>query len=208
MSIIVGASAAALCVLIGVVVGTISGFLGGAIDQFLMRWTEAFQVVPQFFLAAVLAALWGPRMVTLIIVIGLLGWPVVAKLVRTELMILRSRQYVSAARVQGRSALSIAAFEMLPNATGPIIVAGTILVGDAILLEAGLSYLGLGDPSQVSLGLMLFQSQSILQVAWWATVFPGAALTLIVISLNIVGDALNERLDPRIQRNTQRVGGV
>jgi peptide/nickel transport system permease protein len=197
ISLIVGVAAAAVATVIGVAVGALSGFFGRWIDDLLMRMTEVFIIIPRFFLAIMLVAFFGANIVNIILAIALLSWPEIARIVRAEYLSLRSRQYVDAARVAGAGTATLMFVEILPNAIGPVIVAATLQVGQAILLEAGLTYLGLGDPSRVSLGVMLHQAQQIMRTAWWATAFPGLMVFLAVLCLNLVGDGLNDVLNPR-----------
>lgn len=197
VSLFVGLSSAAISTGLGVLVGSLAGYFGGLVDDALMRITEVFQVVPRFFLAILLVALFGANVVNLILAIGLLSWPEMARVVRAEFFSLRSRQFVQAARVIGAGTAALIFGEILPNALGPVVVNGTLQVGQAMLLEAGLSYLGLGDPSQISLGLMLYQAQQIMRSAWWATGFPGLMIFLAVLSINLAGDGLNDLLDPK-----------
>jgi peptide/nickel transport system permease protein len=196
-SLMVGLTAAGLATALAILVGAVAGYAGGATDALLMRLTEVFQVVPRFFLAILMVAFFGARVSNVILAIGLLSWPENARVVRAEFLSLKTRQYVAAATVAGASRLSIIFREILPNALGPIIVTATLQVGQAILLEAGLSYLGLGDPNQVSLGLMLYQAQEIMRDAWWATAIPGALLFLGVFAINVTGDGLNDAFNPR-----------
>jgi peptide/nickel transport system permease protein len=196
-SLLIGLAAAAIATGSAVLVGAVAGYFGGWIDDALMRATEIFQVVPRFFLAILLVAFFGANVVNIILAIGVLSWPEVARVVRAEFLSLKTRQYVSAARVAGASTLALIFVEILPNAMGPVVVNATLQVGQAMLLEAGLSYLGLGDPRAISLGLMLYQAQEIMRSAWWATAFPGLFIFLAVISANLVGDGLNDILNPR-----------
>jgi len=196
-SLLVGLIAAVIATTIAVLVGAISGFHGGVVDDLLMRATEVFQVIPRFFLAILLVAFFGASVVNIILAIGVLSWPEVARIVRAEFLSLKSRQFVSAARVAGAGTTEVIFTEILPNAMGPVVVNATLQVGQAMLLEAGLSYLGLGDPSQISLGLMLYQSQEIMRSAWWATAFPGLFIFLAVLSANLAGDGLNDIFNPR-----------
>jgi len=197
VSLLVGLGAAAVSTSLGVLVGGLAGFFGRHVDDVLMRITEVFQVVPRFFLAVLLVAFFGASIFNIILAIAVLSWPEVARIVRAEFLSLRGRQFVDAARVAGASAATLIFIEILPNALGPVVVNATLQVGQAMLLEAGLSYLGLGDPTQVSLGLMLHQAQQIMRSAWWATAFPGLVIFLAVLSLNLMGDGLNDVLNPR-----------
>jgi peptide/nickel transport system permease protein len=197
VSLMVGFGAAGIATAVGIVVGGTAGFSGGLVDDALMRITEVFQVIPRFFLAVVLVAFFGASIWNIIASIAVLSWPDIARLVRAEFLTLRARQFVDAARVAGAPAGVLIFVEILPNALAPVVVNGTLMVGQAMLLEAGLSYLGLGDPAQVSLGLILQEAQQIMRSAWWTTAFPGIAIFLAVLSLNVVGDGLNDVLNPR-----------
>jgi peptide/nickel transport system permease protein len=198
-SLIVGFSAAAASTLLGVLIGTLSGFFGGVVDNLLMRVTEFFQVIPRFFLALLAVALFGASILNIIIAIGVLSWPVTARLVRSEFLSQRKRYFVDAARMQGASSWNLIFVEILPNVSGVIIVNSTLMVAQAMLLEAGLSYIGVGDPTAISWGTMLYQAQMSLMSAWWMAVFPGLGIFLSVISLNLVGDGLNDVFNPRSQ---------
>lgn len=196
-SLMVGITAAAVSTILGVVVGALSGFLGGWVDDALMRMTEVFQIIPRFFLAMMLVSFFGPSIFNIVIAIALLSWPELARVVRSEFLSLRSRQYVDAARVAGVPNSQLVFVQILPNALGPAIVNATLLIGQAILLEAGLSYLGLGDRNQISLGVLLFDAQYIMRSAWWATTFPGLMIFFVVLATNLVGDGLNDVMNPR-----------
>ena len=197
VSLIVGFATAAMATVLGVLVGALAGFAGGRIDDMLMRLTEVFLVIPRFFLAILLVAFFGANLFNLVLAIAILSWPEIARLTRAEFLTLRARQFVDAARVAGASNAELVFGEILPNALGPLIVSATLLIGQAMLLEAGLAYLGLGDPGRVSLGLMLNQAQSIMRSAWWATAAPGVAIFVAVIAVNLIGDGLNDLFNPR-----------
>ena len=196
-SLLIGVTAAALSTGAAILVGSLSGYFGGWIDDGLMRVTEIFQVIPRFFLAILLVAFFGASVLNIVIAIGILSWPEVARVVRAEFLALKGRQFVSAAQVGGAGTATLIFVEILPNAMGPVIVNATLQVGQAMLLEAGLSYLGLGDPRQIGLGLMLYQAQEIMRTAWWATAFPGLFIFLAVLSVNLLGDGLNDVFNPR-----------
>jgi peptide/nickel transport system permease protein len=196
-SLIVGLCAMATSTVIGVAVGSMAGYFGGLIDDVLMRVTEMFQVLPQFFLAIVIVALFGSSIWNVVLVIGILAWPTTARLVRAEFLSLRSREFVDAARSLGMKDRDIIVREILPNAMPPIIVNGAMLVSSAILLETSLSFLGLGDPNTMSWGTMLHNAQAYFHRAWWMAAFPGMALFLTALALNLLGDALNEALNPK-----------
>ena len=197
VSLLVGVVAASIATCVGILVGSLSGFFGGILDHTLMRITEIFQVIPEFFLAVVLVALFGASVFNIIIAIAVLSWPIIARLTRSEFLSLRSRHYVDAARLSGASNARLIFGEILPNASGPIIVSATLLIGRAILIESGLSFLGLGDLSTVSLGVMLYQSRPYVEFAWWIAIFPGMLIFLAVLSTNLIGDGLNDVMKPR-----------
>jgi peptide/nickel transport system permease protein len=198
-SLLVGCLAVLTSMLIGVTTGAAAGFYGGRIDDSLMRVTEIFQVLPRFFLAILMVAFFGPRLGNVIAVIGLLTWPETARLVRAEFLVLIRREFVEAARALGRGDMGLIARDMLPNALPPLIVSASLQVSGAILLEAGLSFLGLGDPNFVSWGFMLHQSQEFFHQAWWMAAFPGGALFATALGLNLVGKGLNDALNPRLR---------
>jgi peptide/nickel transport system permease protein len=198
-SLLVGFSAAAASTVLGVLIGTFAGFFGRRTDNLLMRVTELFQVIPRFFLALLAVALFGASTLNVIVAIGILSWPVTARLVRSEFLSQRKRYFVDAARMQGASSWNLIFIEILPNVSGVIVVNSTLMVAQAMLLEAGLSYIGVGDPTAVSWGVMLNQAQMSLTNAWWMAVFPGLGIFLSVLSLNLVGDGLNDVLNPRSQ---------
>jgi peptide/nickel transport system permease protein len=201
VSLAVGIFAASSAVLIGTLVGAVSGYAGGWIDATLMRLAEFFQIVPRFVLALIVVALFGGGLFKLILVIGLLAWPQTARLVRAGFLSLREAPFVDAARVGGMGPASIVVYEILPNVLAPILVTGSLDVASAILLEAGLGFFGLGDPNLVSWGSMLNQAQQYLRQAWWMSLFPGLAISVAVLGFNVVGDGLNDALNPRL-RNT------
>jgi peptide/nickel transport system permease protein len=199
VSLLVGFMAAATSTFIGTLIGAFSGYHGGRIDSMLMRITEVFQVVPRFFMALILVALFGASVWNVIFVIGILSWPVTARLVRAEYLSLKEREFIEAATALGMGHLRIVFSEILPNALPPIIVNSSLQVGSGILVEAGLSFLGLGDPSMISWGYMLNNAQRFLRQAWWMASFPGMAIFLTVLGLNLVGDGLNDALNPKLK---------
>jgi peptide/nickel transport system permease protein len=202
VSLFVGVAAATTSAAIGILIGAFAGYYGGRLGDVLMRVTEFFLVVPTFLLALVLVAVSRPSIWKIIVTIGALGWPSTARLVRAEFLSLREREFVMAARAIGAGSERIVFRQILPNATPPIIVNTSLGVAAAILVEAGLSFLGLGDPNMFSWGLMLRNSREFLQMAWWMPTFPGLAIFLTVLSLNLVGDGLNDALNPRLRQRT------
>jgi peptide/nickel transport system permease protein len=201
-SLMVGITAAALMMTIGIIFGALAGYHGGLIDEALMRLTEFFQVIPAFILAMVVVALFQPSLWTIIFAISISTWTGTARILRAEFMSLRERDFVTAARAAGSQSTRIITLEILPNALPPMIVNASLGVGVAILFEAGLSFLGLGDPNVMSWGYMIGSSRVYIRQAWWTVTFPGIAIFLTVMSLSLVGDWLNDFLNPkaRLQR--------
>lgn len=204
VSLIIGFLAAFTSTTIGIIIGATSGYYGGKIDFFFMKITELFQIVPRFFLAIVIIALFGSGIGKIIFVIGILSWPITARLVRSEFLSLREREFVDALRLLTAGDMRIIFSEILPNVAAPIIVNTSLQVARAILIEAGLSFLGLGDLSLVSWGTMLNEAQIVLRRAWWMAVFPGLGLLLLMMGLNLLGDGLNDALNPKLKENIQR----
>lgn len=198
VSLIVGFGAAFLSSLAGIVVGAVSGYAGGWIDAFLMRISDIFLTIPLIVLGLVLAAFLGTSIANVVFIIAALSWPNTARLVRSEFLTLRNREFVQAARATGSSTLWIVFREILPNATPPVIVNGSLEVGRAIVLEAGLSFLGMGDPSAGSWGVLLQEAQRFLRQGWWLSFFPGLGIALAALSANLIGEGLNDALNPRL----------
>lgn len=196
VSLTVGVLAAVTSTLIGILIGSISGYFGGWIDGLLMRLTEMVMIIPLFVLGLLLVTLFGPQISNLIIVISILSWPQSARLVRAEFYSFKNRDFVEAAQSLGAGHLDIIFSEILPNALAPVIVVGTLQVATVILIEAGLSFLGLGDPNHISWGLMLNWAQPFIRNAPWLAIFPGIALALVTLGFNWVGDALNDAGNP------------
>ena len=193
----VGASAAAICVVVGVTIGAVAGFYGGLLDEGLMRITEFFQVLPALLFAMALVSLFGPNLVTIAVAIGLVSWPPVARLTRAEFLRIKELDYVRASRAIGAPDRRLIWRVILPNALPPLIVAATLTVGAAILFEAGLSFLGLGDPNAMSWGLMIGANRDFVLDAWWTVTLPGLAIFVTVLGVSLVGDGLTDALDPK-----------
>ena len=196
-SLLVGVAAASIGLAIGMVVGALAGFFGGRIDALLMRLVELFQTTPTFLLVVVIVAIREPSLATIALAIGLASWPTVARLMRAQFRSLREADFVMAARSLGYSSTRIIVQEILPNALPPVIVAASVMIANAILTEAGLSFLNMRDANVVSWGGMIGDGRDLLRTAWFLTALPGAAIALAVLSLNLVGDGLNEILNPR-----------
>ena len=200
VSLTIGVASTLAAVLIGVLVGAMAGYWGGAVDDSLMRLTELFQTIPGFILAILLVATLGPSLVNVVFAIGAVSWPPLARLTRAEFLRLRGREFVQAASCQGQTALAVVLRHILPNAVSPIIVTGSLTIASAILIESALSFMGLGDPNLMSWGFMVGASRTVIRQAWWMSVFPGVAILLTVLAINLLGEGLNDTLNPRIAR--------
>lgn len=201
VSLLIGFSSTLAALLIGVTLGAVAGFMGGYVDKAIVRITEVFQTIPAFVLAILLVSILTPSISTIILAIGLVSWPPLARLTRAQVRSVSRREFVHAARCQGQSAFSILLRHVLPNAISPIIVTGSLTVAAAILIEAALSFMGLGDPNYMSWGYMVGAGRTVIRQAWWMSVFPGLAILITVIAINLVGEALNDALNPRISRS-------
>jgi peptide/nickel transport system permease protein len=197
ISLTVGVLSALIAVVVGVVVGALAGYFGGWLDTLLMRIAEFFQTLPRFVVALIVIALFGTSVLKMIVVIAALSWPQLARVVRASVAALAQSQFVDAARVAGMGHGAIIVREILPNVAAPIVVLGSLDIAMAILIEASLSFFGLGDPNHVSWGAMLNDAQQYLRSAWWMSAFAGLAIALTVLSFNVLGDALNDALNPR-----------
>jgi peptide/nickel transport system permease protein len=197
ISLMVGLFSALIAVSVGTLIGTISGYFGGRTDEVLMRLTEIFQIVPRFLLAIVVVALLGGGQLKIILIIGLLSWPGTARIIRSQLLVLRGEEFVLAATMSGASPARIITRHILPNVIPFMIVSGSLQTAAGVLVESYLSFLGLGDPSHPSWGLLLQQAQLYLQQAWWMSAFPGLSLSITILGLNLTGDGLASRLGAR-----------
>ena len=196
-SVVVGFAAATLSVAIALLVGGLAGIYGGALDQLLMRGTEFVQAVPRFFLIVLIVSLFGSVHAVIILVIALTTWPATARVFRSQVLTISGRDFVMAARASGGSNTFILVRHVLPHAGAVIAAEAAYTVGGAILAEAGLSFLGLGDPAVISWGALLGGAQHFVREAWWMSVFPGMAITLTVLACNLVADALVTRRSGR-----------
>jgi peptide/nickel transport system permease protein len=198
ISMSLGLMASLIAVVVGVLVGSAAGYFGSRVDNLLMRFTDLMLCFPQLFLMMLFSALFGKTLFSIAVVIGGLSWMSVARLVRASFLSIKEEDFVLAAHSIGTTAPAIILRHILPNAMGPVIVAGTIGVAQAIIMESALSYLGLGVQLPVaSWGSMLRLAQDQLLTAWWLATFPGMMIVLSVLSLNFMGDGLRDALDPR-----------
>lgn len=198
-TLLVGVVAALLSVAIGISVGALAGYYGGRIDAALMRLTEFFQVLPALLFAMVIVSLFSPTLLTITLAIGVVSWTGTARLARAEFLRVRGLEFVRAERAIGARDARIIWKVILPNAFPPLVVSGTLAVGASILFEAGLSFLGLGDPNQMSWGLMIGSSRQYVLTSWWAVAFPGAAIFITVLAVSLIGDGLNDALNPKLR---------
>lgn len=199
-SLMVGIISTILISIIGVSVGSIAGYKGGILDNVLMRITDMVISIPTTILLISIVAVLRTRSLGLImVVIGLVNWPTMARIARSEFLSIKERPYVEAARSIGASDIRIILRYILPNATGPIIVTATINMAYAILWEAALSFLGLGDPTAISWGTMLMRGYMTLRFSWWEATFPGLAIFITVLGINFLGDGLRDAFDVRMQ---------
>ena len=198
-TLLVGAVAALLSVSIGITLGAMAGYYGGRVDAVLMRVTEFFQVLPALLFAMVVVTLFSPTLLTITLAIGVVSWTGTARLTRAEFLKYRNLEFVRAERAIGASHARIIWQVILPNALPPLIVSATLAIGAAILFEAGLAFLGLGDPNQMSWGLMIGSSRQYVLTCWWAVAFPGAAIFVTVLAVSLIGDGLNDALNPKLR---------
>ncbi|XNT55440.1 ABC transporter permease [Bordetella pertussis] len=205
VSLMVGLLSAGVALLFGIAIGAIAGYCGGRIDDALMRFTEFFQTIPQLAMAVVLVAVVGPSVYSIMGAIALVSWPPAARLVRSEFMTLKQREFVQAAIVIGQTPGRIVCTQILPNAMSPIIVSASFMVATAILTESSLSFLGLGDRNLMSWGFMIGAARTMIREAWWMSVWPGVAILLTVLAINLIGEGLNDALNPQL-RASARIG--
>lgn len=197
ISLLIGVIATLISISIGVLIGALAGYFGGWVDDVLMRITEAFQTIPNFVLLLTLVAIMGSKIEWITLAIGIVSWTAPARMVRAEFMSLRGREFVDAARNLGVSNSAIIFREILPNAMPPVVVYASVIMALAILLESALAFLGLGDPNYASWGNMIGQGRAVLRTAWYCAAIPGIAIILTVLSFSLLGEGLNDALNPR-----------
>jgi len=200
VSLLIGSVATLVAVVIGVGIGTLTGYYSGWVDRWLMRVTELFQTIPPFLFALAVVAVLQPSIKTIVAAIGITSWPSLARLVRAEVLRLRNSEMVHAAVGIGATDARIILLHILPNAIAPVIVSASIMVATAILTESSLAFLGLGDPNVVSWGTMVGAGREVLRTDWYVATIPGIAIIFVVLGLNLLGDGLNDALDPKQNR--------
>lgn len=199
-SLLIGLVATAVAVALGTLFGGLAGFYGGLVDDVVMRVTEFFQTIPAFLFAIVLVAVLGSSLSSTVIAIAVVSWPAVARLVRGEFLATRHRDFVQACVGLGMPDARIIVRHILPNCLAPIIVLGSLMVATAILIESGLSFLGLSDPNVMSWGFQVGAGRGVLRLAWWLCAIPGVAILLTVLAINLVGEGLNDAINPRLRQ--------
>jgi peptide/nickel transport system permease protein len=198
-TLLIGLVATAIAVLVGVSIGGLAGYYGGRTDAWLMRLTEIFQTIPFFLFAILLLAVLTPSITNVIIAIAVVSWPPMARLVRGEFIAMRDREFVLACISMGMSNTRIILRHILPNTLSSIIVTASLMVATAILIESSLSFLGLSDPNVMSWGFIIGAGRTAIRSAWWVCAIPGIAILLTVMSINLVGEGLNDALNPRLR---------
>lgn len=198
-SLLIGLVATLVSVFIGIFFGAFAGYFGGRVDDLLMRITEIFQTIPSFIFAILLVAIMKPSIISIVIAIAVVSWPGVARLVRGEFLSIKNREFVQACHTLGMGDIRIMLREILPNCLSPIIVIGSLMIATAILIESGLAFLGLGDPNIMSWGFQIGAGRTMLRSAWWVCTFPGIAILVTVLAINLIGEGLNDALNPRLK---------
>lgn len=199
VSIVIGVAAAAVSIVIGVTVGALAGFYKGWVEELLMRITEFFQVLPTLLFSMVIVALFGASLPMITFAIGVVSWTAVARITRSEFLRIRELEYVMASRASGATNAKLMFRVILPNALPPIIVQAALMVGSAILFEAGLSFLGLTDPNVVSWGQVIGSNRQYILDASYTVTIPGLAIFVTVLCISLVGDGLNDALNPKLR---------
>lgn len=200
VSLLVGIVAALISGIIGVVFGAVAGYLGGKADKIMNEIINIFMMLPSFFLVLIIVALFGSSMLNVMLVIGLTSWPSNARLMRAQAMSLRERTFVKSAWAIGESHINIIFRYIIPNGVFPVIANITMNIGGAILTEASLSFLGLGDPNVVSWGQMINQGRGYILTGWWVATFSGLAILLVVLVFYLIGDGISDQINPKKRR--------
>ncbi|MGH7466543.1 MAG: oligopeptide ABC transporter permease [Longimicrobiales bacterium] len=201
ISLAIGFVATAISVTLGTLLGAVAGYLGGKVDAAVMRFTDMVLAFPRLVLLIMIVALFSPSVAVIIAVLGLTQWPNTTRIVRGDVLSLREREFIQAARALGMGRSRIILWHLIPNVLAPVIVTATLGIGNTIVLEAGLSFLGLGiQPPTPSWGNMVSDGRDVLISAWWLATFPGLTIVLTVLAFNLVGDGLRDALDPRLRQ--------
>ncbi len=202
VSLLIGLVAATISLLVGVVIGSVAGYFGGWADILLSRLTDMFLIIPAFFLIIIVVATLGSGITYVMIVIGLTSWPTSARLMRAQALTLRERTFIQALKALGETSPRILMRHIIPNGIQPLIANATLDIASAILIEAGLSFIGLGDPNKATWGRMIFDGRTTILTAWWTSVLPGIAIIITVLGFYLVGDGISYVLSPRSRKVT------
>jgi peptide/nickel transport system permease protein len=198
-TLLIGLFASAMATLIGVSVGATAGYFGGWIDEIAMRLSELFQTIPNLIFVLTIVVILGSTLENIVIAIGVVSWTPIARLTRAEFLALRDREFVQACRAMGMGDAAIIAREILPNALPPVIVLSSLVVAGAILFESAVSFLGLGDPNVASWGRLIGDGRQLIRSSWYISAIPGVAIMVTVLCLNLIGDGLNDALNPKLR---------
>jgi len=204
-SLLVGVIAAGISAIIGILVGTFSGYYGGIIDEGLSKVIDAFLMVPVFFLILIIVAIFGSNLFYIMLVIGLTTWPPNARIMRGQVLSLKERSFVKIAKSTEGSDMQVIFLHIIPNGVYPVIANSALQMGGAILTEAALSFLGLGDPNVISWGAMINDGTMYMTYAWWTVVFPGIFITLAVITFSFIGDGLQYVMNPKLSKGVAEI---
>jgi peptide/nickel transport system permease protein len=198
-TLLIGLFASLVATLIGVSVGAVAGYFGGWIDEIVMRLSELFQTIPNLIFVLTIVVILGSTLTNIVIAIGIVSWTPIARMTRAEFLSLRDREFVQACRSMGMGDLRIIASEILPNALPPVIVLSSLIVAGAILFESAISFLGLGDPNLASWGRLVGDGRQLIRSSWYVCAIPGVAIMVTVLCLNLIGDGLNDALNPKLR---------
>jgi peptide/nickel transport system permease protein len=198
-TLLIGLFASAVATLIGVTVGAIAGYFGGWVDEIAMRAAELFQTIPNLIFVLTIVVILGSTLSNIVIAIGIVSWTSIARMTRAEFLSLRDREFVQACRAMGMGNARIMLGEILPNALPPVIVLSSLVIAGAVLFESAVSFLGLGDPNISSWGRLIGDGRTLIRTSWYICAVPGLAIMLTVLALNLIGDGLNDALNPKLR---------
>ncbi|MGX1307239.1 peptide/nickel transport system permease protein [Amorphus suaedae] len=198
-TLMIGILASLTATVIGVVVGAFAAYFGGWVDEVLTRLTELFQTIPNILFIMTIVAILGQTIGNITVAIGIVMWPPIARLTRGEFLALRDREFVQACRSMGMGDIAIMAGEILPNALPPVIVLSSLIIGSSILFESAISFLGLGDPNVASWGALIGDGRTLIRRSWYICAIPGLAIMFTVLAMNLIGDGLNDALNPKLR---------
>jgi peptide/nickel transport system permease protein len=198
-TLLIGLCASAVATLIGVTVGAVAGYFGGWVDEIAMRVAELFQTIPNLIFVLTIVVILGSTLSNIVIAIGIVSWTSIARMTRAEFLALRDREFVQACRAMGMGNGRIIVGEILPNALPPVIVLSSLVVAGAILFESAVSFLGLGDPNVASWGRLVGDGRLLIRSSWYICAIPGVAIMVTVLCLNLIGDGLNDALNPKLR---------